>query len=46
MRPDPPRNAFVGAVILIHAALILVGYHPHTFVRGDGVAYAFMAASL
>ena len=40
------RGWFVGAVLLLHAALVLIGYHPHTFIRGDGVAYAYMDVSL
>lgn len=46
MSNEIDRRWFVAAVLLLHAALVLIGYHPHTFIRGDGVAYAYMDVSL
>lgn len=46
MRLEFGRTLVVGALCLIHAAVLLLEYKPHTFIRGDGVAYAFMDVSL
>jgi hypothetical protein len=46
MRLEFGRNWVAGILCLLHATALVLEYRPHTFIRGDGVAYAFMDASL